>query len=83
MPAPASISEFLDIVLKSGVADDVKFKNYVQKQTDAKAIPHDIAKFASMLVRDGLLTYFQAEQLLQGKWKRFSLGKYVGWIPGS
>ena len=76
MPAPASISEFLEIVLKSGVADDVKFKNYVQKQTEAKAIPQDIAKFASMLVRDGLLTYFQAEQLLQGKWKRFSLGKY-------
>lgn len=76
MPAPANVTEFLDIVQKSGVTDDVKLKNYVQKQTDAKAIPSEIAKFASMLVRDGLLTYFQAEQLLQGKWKRFSLGKY-------
>lgn len=76
MPAPANVTEFLDIVQKSGVTDDVKLKNYVQKQTEAKTIPSEIAKFASMLVRDGLLTYFQAEQLLQGKWKRFSLGKY-------
>ena len=33
------------------------------------------ARFAAV-VRDGLLTYFQAEQFLQGKWKRFSIGKY-------
>ena len=76
MPAPANVTEFLDIVQKSGVTDDAKLKSYVKKQTEAKTIPSEIAKFASMLVRDGLLTYFQAEQLLQGKWKRFSLGKY-------
>ena len=29
-----------------------------------------------MLVRDGLLTHFQAEQFLQGKWRRFTIGKY-------
>ena len=29
-----------------------------------------------MLVRDGMLTHFQAEQLLQGKCKRFTIGKY-------
>src|SRR5258708_8146373 len=28
------------------------------------------------MVRDSMLTYFQAEQLLMGKWKRFFIGKY-------
>ncbi len=27
-------------------------------------------------MRDGLLTTFQAEQFLQGKWRRFTIGKY-------
>jgi serine/threonine protein kinase len=33
-------------------------------------------KFAGFLVRDGILTHFQAEQILQGKWRRFTIGKY-------
>jgi serine/threonine protein kinase len=28
------------------------------------------------MIRDGVLTHFQAEQLLQGKWRRFTIGKY-------
>lgn len=28
------------------------------------------------MVRDGLLTRFQAGQFLQGKWRGFTLGKY-------
>jgi serine/threonine protein kinase len=31
---------------------------------------------AGLMVRDGLLTYFQAEQFLMGKWKRFTIGEY-------
>src|SRR5205807_10310474 len=29
-----------------------------------------------LLVRDGVLTRFQAEQFLQGKWRRFTIGEY-------
>jgi serine/threonine protein kinase len=39
-------------------------------------LPAEPTKAAGLLVRDGILTYFQAEQILQGKWKRFSIGKY-------
>src|SRR6202521_5762654 len=28
------------------------------------------------MVQDGLLTTFQAEQFLMGKWRRFTIGKY-------
>lgn len=76
MPAPASVTEFLDLVQKSGVADEAKLKAYLDRIGGAGALPPEPAKAAGHLVRDGLLTYFQAEQILQGKWKRFSIGKY-------
>ena len=40
-------------------------------------LPTDPMEAARVLVRDGWLTYFHAEQLLKGKWARcFSIGKY-------
>ena len=76
MPAPASVQELLDLVTKSGVADEGRMRTYMAKQAEQGQLPTDPSKLAGQLVRDGLLTYFQAEQLLQGKWKRFSIGKY-------
>ena len=76
MPAPANADELLDLIQKSGVVDESKLRAYIQKLTDTTGLPQDPAKFAGYLVRDGILTYFQAEQLLQGKYKRFSIGKY-------
>jgi serine/threonine protein kinase len=76
MPVPATVDEFLDYVQKSGVADPAKLTGYVQKLRDAGTLPTAPSKLAGLLVRDAVLTYFQAEQLLQGKWKRFSIGKY-------
>ena len=76
MPAPANVAELLDLVQKSGVADEARLALYLDKLKQSGSIPAEPAKFAGVLVRDGMLTYFQAEQLLQGKYKRFSLGKY-------
>jgi hypothetical protein len=76
MPAPATVDEFLDLVQKSGVAEPAKLNPYVQRLKDSKALPTEPSKLAGLLVRDALLTYFQAEQILQGKWKRFFIGKY-------
>jgi eukaryotic-like serine/threonine-protein kinase len=76
MPAPANTNELLDLIQRSGVADEAKLRAYVQKLTQSSGMPSDPAKLAGTLVRDGVLTYFQAEQLLQGKYKRFTIGKY-------
>jgi eukaryotic-like serine/threonine-protein kinase len=76
MPAPATSDELLDLVQKSGVVEEPKLRAYVQKLTESSGVPREPAKLAGLLVRDGVLTYFQAEQILQGKYKRFSLGKY-------
>ncbi len=73
MPAPASTDELTDIILKSGVIEEPRLRAYLAKLVDP---PADLAKLGGLMVRDGILTYFQAEQLLQGKWKRFFIGKY-------
>ncbi|HVK18779.1 MAG TPA: protein kinase [Fimbriiglobus sp.] len=76
MPAPATADEFLDLVQKSGVAESARLKAHLDQLAERSGVPTDPSKLAGVLVRDGLLTYFQADQLLQGKWKRFFIGKY-------
>jgi eukaryotic-like serine/threonine-protein kinase len=76
MPSPTTIDEFLELVRKSGVVDEKKLTTYLDKVGAAQALPSVPAVLAGLLVRDGLLTQFQAEHVLQGKWRGFSLGKY-------
>lgn len=77
MPAPASNEELFALIAKSGVHDDARVRAYVDKLAAAPGgVPNDPIKLGEYMVRDGLLTHFQAEQLLQGRWKRFSIGKY-------
>src|SRR5258707_15239999 len=76
MAAHSSPDEFLDLVRKSGVVDDKRLDAYLQRTRASGPIAPDLGKFAGILVRDGILTHFQAEQFLQGKWKRFTIGKY-------
>ncbi len=74
MAAPASVDEFLDLVRKSGVADEKRLDAYLAK---ARAtFPPEPAKVAGLLVHNAVLTNFQAENILAGKWRRFTIGKY-------
>src|SRR5579871_3954111 len=76
MPAPTTIDEFLELVRKSGVVEDKRLATYVDKLRAAKMLPSEPGRLAGGLVQDGLLTRFQAEQFLLGKWRRFTIGKY-------
>lgn len=76
MAAPASVDEFLDLIRKSGVVEEARLGAYVKQLQATSNLPTDLSKLAGLFVRDGLLTYFQAEQFLLGKWKRFTIGKY-------
>ena len=77
MPAPANNDELLDFVAKSGVVEDVRLRSYVARLAEQPGtLPANPEGLAAALVRDGIITSFQAEHLLQGKWKRFFLGKY-------
>src|SRR3979490_2573934 len=76
MPAPTTIPEYLDCVRRSGVVDDDRVQAYMTQLQSTGPLPNDLPKLAGPMVRDGILTNFQAEQFLQGKWKRFHIGKY-------
>jgi eukaryotic-like serine/threonine-protein kinase len=76
MPAPVTVVEFFDLVRKSGVLEEPRLEAYTQKLRANSAMPADPPRAAALLVRDGLITGFQAEQILQGKWRRFTIGKY-------
>src|SRR5689334_10819875 len=76
MPSPTTIDEFLELVRKSGVVEDKRLSSYLDKARAAQALPAEPVRLAGLLVRDGLVTQFQAEQFLQGKWRRFTIGKY-------
>ncbi len=76
MPSPTTIDEFLELVRKSEVVEEKKLTAYLDRVRAAQVLPATPAALAGLLVRDGILTQFQAEQFLQGKWRRFCLGKY-------
>src|SRR5438105_1348889 len=76
MASPASVEEFLDLVHKSGVTDEKRLDNYLHKLRASGSMPGEASKLAGVMVRDGMLTHFQAEHLMQGKWRRFTIGKY-------
>jgi serine/threonine protein kinase len=77
MPAPANLSEFIDVVRKSGlVADDRLQAELARLKTDP-APPANVDQLATTLVKDGILTRFQAKQMKLGRYKRFEIaGKY-------
>lgn len=76
MAAPGSIDELLKLIRKSGMIDDSKLEAYLKQLWESGGGSNDVKKIAGAMVKDGLLTYFQAEQFLLGKWRGFTIGKY-------
>jgi len=76
MSVPNSVEELLQLIRKSGMIDEAKLGSYLQRREFARGLPTDPREFADDLVRDGVLTYFQAEQYLLGKWRGFTIGKF-------
>lgn len=77
MPAPATREEFLDLVRKSEVLESERLDAFTGSLSDSGSaieLPQNLAK---RMVDSGLLTVFQARQILAGKWRGFRLsGKY-------
>ena len=75
MPAPTTATEFLELLRKSNLVEASRLEESVTKLQSA-GLPEKPSQMAEVCFHEGLVTQFQAEQLLQGKWRRFSLGKY-------
>jgi serine/threonine protein kinase len=76
MPAPGTPEQLLELVKKSGLLSAAELEAGLRRRGAAALTPTP-AELADGLVRDGLLTLFQARQLLQGRHRNFILsGKY-------
>ncbi len=73
MPAPASTDDFLAIVEKSRLMALDELDGY---RLRAAADPKPPKQVADWMVKDGVLTAFQAELLLAGKSRPFFIGPY-------
>jgi tRNA A-37 threonylcarbamoyl transferase component Bud32 len=76
MSVPSSVEELLQLIRKSGMVEDQELNAYLARRQSGRGLPTDAREAADGMVRDGLLTYFQVEQFLLGKWRGFTIGKY-------
>lgn len=74
MPAPASVPELLDLVRKSQLLPDTKLNDFIHQHRTSGTLPQSLDQVASLLVREGHITFFQAKQLKLGRYKQFTIG---------
>jgi serine/threonine protein kinase len=77
MEAPTTCEAFLELVRQSGLVKRERLDAYVRRLADKGKLAGRAEKLAGRLVRDGLLTRLQKEQLLRGQAHGFTLGKYL------
>ncbi|HMP04007.1 MAG TPA: serine/threonine-protein kinase, partial [Gemmatales bacterium] len=74
MPQPTTSPEFLDIVRRSGLIQPDRLEAFLNKYETVGEEPNRVAM---ALIQEGLLTNFQARQLLKGRYRGFAIGKYL------
>ncbi len=75
MPAPTTTAELFELIRKSELLPAQRLDTFLVQATAAtpSATPKEMA---ALFVAAGILTQFQADQFLQGKWRGFTIGKY-------
>src|SRR5262249_23395057 len=78
--APTTPQEFLQLLARSQLVPRERLEAYPRggggSGNGGGPLPADAAGLAERMQRDGLLTAFQAKQLLAGRWRGFFLGAY-------
>jgi serine/threonine protein kinase len=72
MPVPTTLDEFLVVVRRSELIAPERLDSFLADDEP----PDEPRSLAAQLVTAGLLTGFHAEQLLLGKYRGFTIGKY-------
>ncbi|QEL18924.1 serine/threonine protein kinase [Limnoglobus roseus] len=73
MPSPTTAAEFLALTKQSSLLAEGLLKPYLNSRPFLELNADDAAR---QLVIDGLLSPFQANHLLKGRYKNFFIGKY-------
>ncbi|MGL4550122.1 MAG: serine/threonine-protein kinase, partial [Gemmataceae bacterium] len=74
MPVPTSTDDLLDLLRKSELVAPARLEAFYSEHGDR--LPHAPRDLVKYLIAHAVLTQFQGDQLLQGKWRGFTLGKY-------
>jgi serine/threonine protein kinase len=74
MPAPSTVEEFLVCVRQSGLIEPQRLQAYLKERLASGGVPSVPRRLAQDMLSDGLLTKFQAEQLLMGRYRKFEIG---------
>ena len=75
MPAPASATDFVDLVRRSQLLPEARLDEVLTRHRLGGTLPASVDQMANLLVRDGLITFFQAKQLKLGRYKRFKIAE--------
>jgi eukaryotic-like serine/threonine-protein kinase len=76
MAAPSTAHDLLDLLHKSRLLEAAELDVYLHDPRRTSSLLRTPRDLAGLLVRAKLLTRFQAENLLKGKWQGFFLGPY-------
>jgi serine/threonine protein kinase len=74
MPPPTTANNFLQLLRDSDLVEPARLDAFLEN--NSSSLPSKPAALAKTLLRAGMLTDFQVQQLLKGKWRGFILGKY-------
>ncbi|HJS09179.1 MAG TPA: serine/threonine protein kinase, partial [Pirellulales bacterium] len=76
--ATISVDKFLDVVRKSGLVEEDRLGAVLEEVSPAPATGggRDSQTLAQALIDRKLLTVWQCERLIEGRYKGFILGKY-------
>jgi serine/threonine protein kinase len=77
MNAPVNCKEFLDLLRQSGVVSEDRLASYLRTRRAQWKLLTRPTDAATKLLADGILSKFQAQQLLRGKCKGFWINKYL------
>jgi eukaryotic-like serine/threonine-protein kinase len=77
MSAPTTIDGFLELGFKSGLLEKETLQSCRTNWTRSGFQPQTPKELADALIQQGVLTHFQAEKLIAGRWRGFVIsGKY-------
>lgn len=76
MAAPVTSDELIDLLHRSDLIESSRIDDYVRHLQSTEQWPSEANKLGTKLVNDGLVTFFQAAQLLKGRYRGFTLGHY-------
>lgn len=73
MPPPSTAGDLVELIRRGDVADAERLDEFLRQLPELPGTPQELAR---TLVQHEILSRFQAEHLLQGKYKGFHVGEY-------